>query len=109
LGDEGVEAAAEQGHTRLTVYPFWTPAYEVELPGLVRTGHGGADGRMMTTLLGPPAPPDSLGRAATARDGAFALLPGLAANASIARGGPVAVADLIDPHLLEPLVRTGAP
>jgi predicted dehydrogenase len=97
----GVEAAAEEGHTRLTVHPFWTPAYAVELPELVRTGHGGADARMMSTLLGPPAPPDSLGRAATARDGALALLPGLAANASMVSGAPVAVADLIDPQLLE--------
>jgi predicted dehydrogenase len=106
----GVEAATEQGHTRLTIHPFWTPAYAVELPGLVRAGHGGADARMMATLLGPPGPPDGIGRAATARDGALALLPGLAANASIARGGgAVAVADLIDPQLLEPLVRTGAP
>jgi hypothetical protein len=49
---------------------------------------------------GTTGTPDPLGRTATARDGALALLTGLAANASVERGGPVDVADLIDPELL---------
>ena len=35
-------------------------------------------------------------RSATARDGALALLTGLAANRSMATGGPVRVADLLE-------------
>jgi hypothetical protein len=55
--------------------------------------------------------PDPLGRSATARDGALALLTGLAANASLATGRPTDVAELLDPVLLselEPLIPRGA-
>jgi hypothetical protein len=54
---------------------------------------------------------DPLGRSATARDGALALLTGLAANASLATGRPTDVAELLDPVLLkdlEPLIPRGA-
>ena len=50
---------------------------------------------MTRVLLG--GEPDPLGRAATARDGALALLTGLAANRSLDTGAPVRVADLLDP------------
>jgi hypothetical protein len=39
---------------------------------------------------------DPLDRSATARDGALALLTGLAANRSLQAGGPVRTADLLD-------------
>ena len=79
----------------LTVRPFWAPPREVPLPaGYSRTGHGGADTRMLDVLLG--AAKDPLERSATARDGALALLTGLAANRSMETGAPVRVADLLD-------------
>jgi predicted dehydrogenase len=100
---QGVEAAAEGGHVRLTVHPFWRRPYDATPAGLVREGHGGADARMTGALFaGAAALPDPLGRSATARDGALALLTGLAANESLATGRPVEVADLVDPHLLSP-------
>jgi hypothetical protein len=72
----------------------------VELTGLIRTGHGGADGRMTGVLFNSQANnADPLGRRATAKDGALALLTGLAANASAETGVPVEVADLLDPAL----------
>lgn len=40
---------------------------------------------------------DPLERSATARDGALALLTGLAANRSMETGAPVRVAGLLDP------------
>jgi predicted dehydrogenase len=95
----GVEAAAESGHTRLTIHPFWAPPRAVELPGLTRTGHGGADARMTATLFGSPAA-DPLARSATAVDGALAVLTGVAANTSAASGQPTRIADLVDPALL---------
>ena len=49
---------------------------------------------MTAVLLG--AETDPLYRSATARDGALALLTGLAANRSMATGGPVRVADLLE-------------
>jgi predicted dehydrogenase len=93
----GREAAAEQGSARLRVCPFWRPPYDVEVPGQARTGHGGADARMMAALFaGGGERPDPLGRGAGETDGARSLLTGLAANESLATGEPVAVRDLLD-------------
>jgi predicted dehydrogenase len=103
----GAEAAAEGGHTRLTIHPFWEPPRTVELPGLTRAGHGGADARMTATLFGPPAQ-DPLGRSATAVDGALAVLTGVAANTSAATGQSVRIADLVDPALLTSTVGSSA-
>ncbi len=97
----GVNAAHEGGGTRLSIHPYWAPSRTVELPNLVREGHGGADARMTADLFGGHAEVvDPLGRSATARDGALALLTGLAGNASMASGAPVQVDDLLDPALL---------
>jgi len=103
----GVNAAPEGGHTRMTLHPYWEPSRPVELPPLVREGHGGADARMLADIFGAAArlsnadrSADPLGRGATERDGALALLTGLAANASAASGAPVEVGDLIDADLL---------
>ncbi|MEV4755670.1 Gfo/Idh/MocA family oxidoreductase [Micromonospora sp. NPDC049559] len=89
----GVEAAAEDGWARITVHPFWERPREVPVPGHTREGHGGADARMTGVLFGGQT--DPMGRAATARDGALALLTGLAANRSFETGAPVRVADLL--------------
>ncbi|MEV4620179.1 Gfo/Idh/MocA family oxidoreductase [Asanoa sp. NPDC049573] len=91
----GEVAAAEQGHARLTVHPYWAPPREVPVPGYARGGHGGADRRMTAVLFGGTI--DPMERSATARDGALALLTGLAANRSMATGAPVAATDLLDP------------
>ena len=97
----GVNAAPEGGHTRMTLHPYWEPSRPVELPPVVREGHGGADARMTADIFGGKAATrDPLGRSATERDGALALLTGLAANASAASGAPVEVGDLIDADLL---------
>jgi predicted dehydrogenase len=97
----GVEAAGETGRVRLSVHPFWRPPYDATPAGLVREGHGGADARMTATLFaGGAGEPDPHARTASARDGALALLTGLAANESLATGRPVDVADLLDPQLL---------
>ncbi|GAA5187885.1 Gfo/Idh/MocA family oxidoreductase [Rugosimonospora acidiphila] len=92
----GVEAAAERGWLKLTVRPFWAPPRDIDVPGYTRTGHGGADVRMLATIFGAATEPDPLGRAATAQDGALSLSTGLAANESFATGRPVRVADLLD-------------
>lgn len=89
----GAEAAAEQGHVRLTLHPFWERPREIPVAGHSREGHGGADARMTAILLGDAT--DPLNRSATERDGALALLTGLAANEALATGHPVRVADLL--------------
>ena len=89
----GAEAAVEEGSTRITVHPFWERPREVPVHGHKREGHGGADARMTAILFGGEN--DPMGRQATARDGALALLTGLAANRSFETGQPVQVADLL--------------
>jgi predicted dehydrogenase len=89
----GDEAAAEEGWSSLTVRRFWERPRQVPVSGRTRHGHGGADALMTDVLFG--GRPDRLNRGATARDGALALLTGLAANRSFATGQPVPVADLL--------------
>ena len=89
----GAEAAPEQGWVRLRVCPFWQPPREIDVQ-VRREGHGGADARMTAVLFGGRK--DPFDRSATERDGALALLTGLAANESMATGRPVRVADLVD-------------
>jgi predicted dehydrogenase len=82
------------GWRTLVVRPFWAPPWEVPLPAYDRGGHGGADARMTAVLFGGET--DPMDRSATARDGARALLTGLAANRSIETGAAVDVTDLLD-------------
>jgi predicted dehydrogenase len=89
----GDQAAAEGGSATLTLRPYWSPPQRVEVEGYTRQGHGGADARMTRVLFG--GADDPLRRAATARDGALALLTGLAANRSFETGQVVRVADLL--------------
>ncbi|MFG1847947.1 Gfo/Idh/MocA family protein [Micromonospora carbonacea] len=89
----GTEAAAEGGSATLTLRPYWQPPRRIEVEGYTRQGHGGADARMTRVLFGGAT--DPLRRAATARDGALALLTGLAANRSFETGQAVRVADLL--------------
>ncbi|XVV09687.1 Gfo/Idh/MocA family protein [Actinoplanes sp. CA-131856] len=86
-------ASPEEGSVTLTIRPFWAPPYAVELQPHSREGHGGADARMTGVLLGGRA--DPMDRSATARDGALALLTGLAANRSLQQSAPVKVAGLL--------------
>ncbi|MEU8239926.1 Gfo/Idh/MocA family oxidoreductase [Actinoplanes missouriensis] len=95
-GEPGAESTAEQGFKRLLVRPYWSPPREVVVDGLSRGGHGGGDGRMLADLIRPDRPEDPLGRSATARDGARALLTGLAANESIRTGAAVPVKDVLN-------------
>lgn len=51
---------------------------------------------MTARLFGADTAPDPLDRTATARDGALALLTGLAANESFRTGVPVRIGDVLD-------------
>ncbi|MEJ3743059.1 Gfo/Idh/MocA family oxidoreductase [Actinomycetes bacterium KLBMP 9797] len=92
----GVQAAVEEGWARITVRPYWAQPRQVPVPGYTRAGHGGADARMTGVLFGGET--DPMNRSASARDGALALLTGLAANQSFETGQPVKVSDLLTIH-----------
>ncbi len=89
----GAEAAAEAGSISLRLRPYWKPPVDIDVAERNREGHGGADARMTGVLFGGQT--DPLNRSATARDGALALLTGVAANESLRTGGVVRVADLL--------------
>lgn len=62
----------------------------------VRGGHGGGDRRLQDQLFKNPDAPDPLKHAANLRDGAMAILVGIAARKSIDEGRPVRIEELTD-------------
>ena len=57
-------------------------------------GHGGGDPRMLDRIFKNPGAPDLYRQAAGIRDGAMAVLLGIAARKSVKSGQPVRIADL---------------
>jgi predicted dehydrogenase len=57
-------------------------------------GHGGGDPKMLDRILREPGAPDPLRQAAGSRQGAMAVLLGIAARKSARSGQPVRIADL---------------
>lgn len=99
-GDEyglhGTKAATHAGEPRIRVRPLWKEPYDVPVE-YSHVGHGGADGTMLTALFTPEqASAEDREKLATARDGAYALLVGAAANRSFETGQAVGIADLVD-------------
>jgi predicted dehydrogenase len=78
-------------HSRITVQPQFSQAYELAMPNTAGL-HGGGDRVMLERLFGGGS--DAHGLAADERAGAWSALVGIAANASLARGAPVSLADL---------------
>ncbi len=73
--------------------PHWGRAHQIEIPQSNEGGHGGGDRRMLEDIfLG--AKEDPLRRAAGAREGAFSILTGIAANRSMQTGRPVSIEDI---------------
>jgi predicted dehydrogenase len=84
--------AARRDGERLVVQRHFEEAREVAIPSS-EGAHGGGDALLLRdVLLGPGD--DPLGRPAGWRDGIASAVVGLAANRSMATGGPVTVADL---------------
>ena len=67
-----------------------------------RGGHGGGDQLLQNQILRTPQKEDPFQRAASVRDGAMAMLIGVAARKSIESGNPVRIGELTD---LEPRIR----
>jgi len=85
-------ASDTAGEARILLRRLWQPPERVDVPAFDHAGHGGGDQRMLATIL--DGAPDQAADRATADDGLYALLPGLAANESFRTGGPVDLAAL---------------
>lgn len=79
---------------KITVYPMFGDAYNVEIDEGVG-GHGGGDSVMLNDIFGTPDE-DPYKRAAGYFDGAMSILTGISANKSIASGMPIIVKDLVE-------------
>ncbi|MFF4159196.1 Gfo/Idh/MocA family protein [Streptomyces sp. NPDC001678] len=98
------DGAEPSGHYTIRVSPLDGPVRHLRVPRETGT-HSGADARMADALL--RAVPDGAGdRAATAADGAYAVAVGEALTRSAARGGPVAIDELL-PEPVTPATTTG--
>lgn len=91
-GDKNKEGAVKT--KRITVFPMFGKAYDVEIPA-TEGGHGGGDPVLLEDLFGANPVEDPLKRAASYVDGAMSILTGVAANKSIASGLPVKIKDLV--------------
>jgi predicted dehydrogenase len=87
-GDEGALVGK-----RLVMNPMFGKPYDIPFEE-GKGGHGGGDLVMLNDIFGDPAP-DRFKRAASHIDGAYSILTGIAANKSIASGGPVKISDLL--------------
>ncbi|GIH14056.1 Gfo/Idh/MocA family oxidoreductase [Rugosimonospora africana] len=86
-------AAPTAGQTRITLRPLWAPPVDMTVDH-DHAGHGGADSRLLATLLDGDA--SQAADRASARDGALALVTGLAANRSFVTGEAVPTASVLD-------------
>ena len=95
-GDGRVPGALKPEGTWIRVYPHFDQAYEIAIDQQGGGGHGGADPIMLDYIFAPERqPPDPLLRAADQRAGAWSIMTGVAANASMASGRPVTIAELV--------------
>jgi predicted dehydrogenase len=111
----GEVAMANAGGATIRLRRLWEPPADVPVASCHdgqggqggqggHGGHGGGDERMLTALYGPadpgssddPEPGDAARQSATQRDGALALIVGVAANECFLTGQPVRIADLIE-------------
>lgn len=86
-------AAPTAGETRITLRPLWAPPIDKTVDH-DHAGHGGADSRMLAALLDQDLTQGV--ELADARQGALALVTGLAANRSFETGASVLTADVLD-------------
>ncbi len=90
-------ASSKEGVVRgskITVYPMFGDAYEVEIVK-GEGGHGGGDIVLLNDIFGVPEY-DPFQRAASHVDGAMSILTGISANKSIATGQAVNVLEQVD-------------
>jgi predicted dehydrogenase len=80
--------------TYIHVIPHFGPSYDVDV-WTSRGGHGGGDIRILEDLFGEAPPEDPYLTAADQRAGAYSILTGVAANASMRTGQLIRIDDLV--------------
>lgn len=93
-GDGTVPGALNKEGTWTRIYPYFEPAYEVDI-WEAEGGHGGGDELLLADVFRPGSEPDPYLRAADHRAGAYSIMTGVAANRSIQTGAPVRVDSLV--------------
>ena len=91
VGEEHLHARGQE----LRVYPHFQSPYTVEIPK-AEGAHGGSDPLLQEQVFARNPPVDPFQRSAGHEQGAASILIGIAANASIASGKPVRIADLVN-------------
>ena len=98
---QGKKEEAEE-FDQMMVMKNFADYQQIKVPR-VRAGHGGGDSRLQDRIFKDPNAPDPLRHAAGSRDGAMAVLIGVAARKSIEQGNKkIKIADLTD---LKPSVK----
>ena len=82
------------GRHELRVFPHFQRPYTVEIPQ-IKGAHGGSDPLLQEQIFSQHPPVDPFQRSAGHEQGAASILIGIAANASIASGQPVSIANLV--------------
>jgi predicted dehydrogenase len=80
--------------TFIRVIPHFGPAYDVDV-WTSKGGHGGGDSRILEDLFSETPPPDPYLTAADQRAGAYSILTGVAANASMRTGQVIRIDTLV--------------
>jgi len=80
--------------TTIRIIPHFSPSYDVDV-WTSRGGHGGGDGRILEDLFGENPPADPYLTAADQRAGAYSILTGVAANASMRTDKLIRIDDLV--------------
>jgi predicted dehydrogenase len=84
----------EDGYDELTLYTNFGGTEKFRIPQ--SAGHGGGDVRLKDRIFRYPNSEDKYKQAASSRDGAMAILTGVAARKSIDTGSIIRIADLTD-------------
>lgn len=92
-GKIGTEHAGDEA-PELRVLPHFQPPYSVRIEAPAGD-HGGGDSLLQEQIFSAQPPVDPLRRNAGHEQGAASILVGIAANRSIAEGGPVKISQLI--------------
>lgn len=93
-GDGSVQGRIKEGCDDIKIFPIRGTAYDVKV-WKGECGHGDGDVLMLDDIFNPVKKNDKYLRSADQRAGAYSLLPGVAANHSMATSKGINISDLV--------------